>query len=187
MTGDNSRSRRLSWFHSVRLSILLDSEEDIRISYNHLMHPHSIWPIAFATSHWSVSISCKKSRFFKASSAGFGSMVGSYASPIISNRLGPKVSCGVLVPALLFTSYLLLAFASHLVMVLVARVVMGFGMGMARTLCPSYIQDVVHPRNSWLETCLPPTLAAAGILLGQVGTFLQYHYLMSPLCTDFGY
>ena len=129
-----------------------------------------------------MSISCKKSRFFKASSAGFGSMVGSYASPIISNRLGPKVSCGVLVPALLFTSYLLLAFASHLVMVLVARVVMGVAMGMARTLCPSYIQDVVHPRNSWLETCLPPTLAAAGILLGQVGTFLQYHYLMYRFC-----
>ena len=57
-------------------------------------------------------------------------------------------------------------------MVLVARVVMGVGMGMARTLCPSYIQDVVHPRNSWLETCLPPTMAAAGILLGQVGYVL---------------
>ena len=54
-------------------------------------------------------------------------------------------------------------------MVLVARVVMGVGMGMARTLCPSYIQDVVHPRNSWLETCLPPTMTATGILLGQVG------------------
>ena len=96
-------------------------------------------------------------------------MVGSYASPVVSDRLGPKISCGLLVPLLLFSSYLLLAFASHLVMVLVARVVMGVGMGMARSLCPSYIQDVVHPRNSWLETCLPPTLAAAGILLGQVG------------------
>ena len=46
---------------------------------------------------------------------------------------------------------------------------MGIGMGMARALCPSYIQDVVHPRNGWLETVLPPAMTAAGILLGQVG------------------
>ena len=53
-------------------------------------------------------------------------------------------------------------------MVVIGRIVMGVGMGMARALCPSYIEDVVHPRNGWLETCLPPAMTAAGILLGQV-------------------
>ena len=51
---------------------------------------------------------------------------------------------------------------------------MGMGMGMARALCPSYIQDVVHPRNGWLETVLPPAMTAAGILLGQVGTYFTF-------------
>ena len=53
---------------------------------------------------------------------------------------------------------------------------MGMGMGMVRAICPNYIKDVVHPRNGWLETVLPPAMTAAGILLGQVAAVLQLEF-----------
>ena len=106
----------------------------------------------------------------KVSCAGLGSLAGSYVAPILSECVGPKISCSILLPVVLLSSYLLLAYASNLAMVVIGRIVMGVGMGMSRTLCPSYIEDVVHPRNGWLKTCLPYAMTAAGILLGQVGT-----------------
>ena len=64
--------------------------------------------------------------------SGLGSMVGSLSSFHIRYVFGPRLTCIIVIAGSLTLGYLLLAFAYSVWMVYSGRVVMGFGLGLAR-------------------------------------------------------
>ena len=61
-----------------------------------------------------------------------GELIGGMVDPTVRRYIGPKKTCLIVITGCLTLGYLLLAFATNVWMLYCGRVIMGFGLGIAR-------------------------------------------------------
>lgn len=102
---------------------------------------------------------------------GMGSILGSLLAAYTVDKIGRKLSI-LLTSPLYFISWMLIAFANRLWMLMLARCINGFTDGFVFTAVPMYVSEIAHPRIRGILAASIPIMTVFGLLLiNIIGSF----------------
>lgn len=107
----------------------------------------------------------------------FSAIIGALLSGVSIDKLGRRITVsGTALPFLV--SYILIAAATHVYTIYLARVIAGVAVGMLSSVMPVYLGETVHARVRGTLGLFPTTIGNSGILLCFLfGSYLNWNCL----------
>lgn len=103
-----------------------------------------------------------------------GAIIGAVPAGKLADKVGRKKA--IIATALPFlTSWVMIVFASHVVVLYVARIFGGMGIGLTCVVVPMYIGELAHPSIRGILGSIFQLAVSAGVLYGFViGSYVSY-------------